>query len=58
MTPEDEQQHRRRVLDEQVRVTRAIAAATRSRAALLAYARAELERCAAMPPDEDDELPF
>jgi hypothetical protein len=27
-------------------------------AALLAYARAELGRCAAMPPVEADELPF
>jgi hypothetical protein len=50
--------HRRQVLDDHGAVTRTIAAATMTPASLLAYARAELERCAAIPPAEDDEPPF
>jgi len=58
MSPEEAQEHKRQVLDDQVRATRAIVAATMTPASLLAYARAELERCAALPADDDEGLPF
>lgn len=57
MDEREAQEHRRQVLDEQVQITRSIAAATMTPASLLAYGRAELERLAADPP-ADEELPF
>lgn len=59
MDEREAQQHRRQVLDEQVQIARSIAAATMTRASLLAYGRAVLERLAADPPaDLDEEAPF
>lgn len=59
MSPEEAQAHRLQALAEQVAITRAIAATTMTPASLLAYARAELARCATLPlSDEDDEPPF
>jgi hypothetical protein len=50
--------HKRQVLDDWVAGTRAAAQLAPTLASLLAYARAELDRCAAMPPAEDEDLPF
>lgn len=58
MSPEEAEQHRRQVLDDQVQTTRALAQLATTPASLLAYGRAELARLALDASDEPEECPF
>jgi len=58
MNEQEAQEHARRVLDDRVRITRVIAAATMTPASLLAYGRVELERLALDVSDAPAECPF